>query len=448
MKRELTFAALLLAGCAHTPGRTEAIGQTARNGIVPLVDAHQHVMSPAAMALTTRQPSPPSVTVPPVLTELLSAREREVTQAGYAALYSEDALVYSEEQGRWWTGEARILDALGNFGYAFKWVPTGYALDESAGYVAGLLRTASGRDTHNFVLGVEKAADGRWRIASEMKQPIAPPTYAPVIDADRIIELLDDAGIKYGVVLSVAYWFDDPEKTVEDRAGKARPDHDWAIAETQKYPDRLVPFCGVNPLTDHALAELERCAAIRAVRGVKIHRNSKFNPANPEHLEKLRQFFRAANKHGLAIVIHLRGPARLYVEHVLPEAPDVPVQIAHMASGMSELEVFAEAISAGKPGTKNLWFDWTQALPIEDLWMHGRPGGRIGGPLAPGERERMVALMRKVGIGRILFGTDMPLPWNPSPRDWWRKTILTLPLSDDEIRDIADNTPPYLRHLK
>jgi hypothetical protein len=39
----------------------------------------------------------------------------------------------------------------------------------------------------------------------------------------------------------------------------------------------------------------------------------------------------------------------------------------------------------------------------------------------------------------------MPLPWNPTPRQWWRKTILTLPLTDNEIRDIADNKPPYMR---
>jgi hypothetical protein len=48
-------------------------------------------------------------------------------------------------------------------------------------------------------------------------------------------------------------------------------------------------------------------------------------------------------------------------------------------------------------------------------------------------------------MSQILFGTDMPLPWHPLPRAWWRKTILTLPLTDDELRDIADNEPPYFR---
>ncbi len=440
----IALACAAMTACARAMPVAAPIGVTPRNQIVPLLDAHQHLMSPTAMALNVRQPSPPPVAVPPVVADLLNAREKGVDQASYAAIFAPDAMVYAEEQGRWWTGKARILDALGNFGTGLEFVPTSYALDATAGYVAGVLRMPGGQDTHNFVLGLKKAADGGWRIGSEMKQAISPPTYAPSINAEKVIEVLDDAGIKYAAVLSVAYWFGDPEKQVENAYAKTRAENDWVIAETQKYSDRLIPFCGVSPIVDYAIAELDRCAGL-GIRGMKIHRNSKFDPSTREHREKLRQFFRAANRQGLAIVIHLRGDPQLYIDHVFPEAPDVPIQIAHMASGLPNLKLFADAIAAGKPGTQNLWFDWTQALPIEDLWMHGRPGGGIGGPVTPGERAEMVALMRAVGMGRILYGTDMPLPWNPTARDWWRKTILTLPLTDDEIRDIADNKPPYIR---
>jgi predicted TIM-barrel fold metal-dependent hydrolase len=454
-KAILLGSACLVAGCTHVASPPPAavgtasaavetpIGVTTRNQIVPIIDAHQHMMGPGALDLLKRVPSPPPVAAPAALADLLSAREKGVDEANYATMFTEDALLFAEEQGRWWTGKERILDALGNFGSELRFVPTSYAMDGAAGYVAGILRTASGEDTHNFVIGVRKAADGRWRIASEMKQEMAPSTYGQSpITAERIIEVMDDAGIRYATVLSVAYWFGDPEKPIADRWAGTRAENDWVIAQTRKYPDRLIPFCGVNPIDDYAIAELERCAAL-GVRGMKIHRNSKFRTSNPEHLEKLKQFFRAANKHGLAIVIHLRDTPEKFIDEILPEAPDVAIQIAHMGSGT--LELFADAIAAGKPGTKNLWFDWTQALPIEDLWMHGRPGGRIGGPVEPGERERMVGLMRKIGLGRVLYGTDMPLPWNPTPREWWRKTILTLPLTDDEIRDIADNLPPYVR---
>ncbi len=85
----ITLAALLLVGCANvtTPAlgpRESATPQTRmetpsakpRNEIVPLIDAHQHMMGPAAMSTLTREPSPPPVAVPEALAKLLGARER------------------------------------------------------------------------------------------------------------------------------------------------------------------------------------------------------------------------------------------------------------------------------------------------------------------------------------------------------------------------------------
>jgi predicted TIM-barrel fold metal-dependent hydrolase len=452
--RKTLLGALLLAGCTQMNASGPAtgapaaspprIGATPRNQIVPLLDAHQHMMGPAAMTTLTRQPSPPQIAVPAAIAEMLSARERGVDQASYAALFSADAQVFAEEQGRWWVGKDRILDSLGNFGAGRKFVPTSFAADQAAGFVSGILRSATGEDTHNFVLGIRKGPDGRWRIASEMKQPIMPPLYAPSITADKIIEVLDDAGMRYATVLSTAYWFGDPEKAIAaaDRLAGTRAENDWVIAQAQRYPDRLIPFCGVNPVADYAIAEMERCAGL-GIRGMKIHRNSKFDPGRPNDLEGLKRFFRAANRLGVAVVVHLRGDTRLYIDQVFPEAPDIPIQIAHMGSGWANAELFAEAIEAKKPGTRNLWFDWTQALPIAGLWGYG-PSVSLSGNVSDEGKAKVVGIMRRIGLGRILYGSDMPLAWNPTPREWWRKTILTLPLTDDEIRDMADNLPPYV----
>lgn len=442
------LAGLLLAACAHGPPATDAtsrVGVTARSAIVPLIDAHQHMMGPAAMSTLRREASPPAVSVPPPVAALLRARESGVDEASFATLFTADAQVYAEEQGRWWTGRARILDSLDNFGSPGTFVPTSYAADGNAGYVAGVLRPASGEDSHNFLLGIRKDADGRWRIASEMKQRIMPPVYAPSIDAEDIVAALDDAGIRYATVLSTAYWFGDPDKAIPREAQMAgtRAENDWVIAQARRFPDRLIPFCGVNPVADYAVAEMERCAGL-GIRGMKVHRNSKFDPARPADREALRRFFGAANRLGLAIVIHLRGDPQDYIDHVFPEAPDIPIQVAHMGSGWANARTFAEAIEAGRPGTRNLWFDWTQALPIEGLWGYG-PSEGLSGTVSAEAKAQVVGIMRRLGLGRILFGTDMPLAWNPSPRDWWRRTILTLPLTDAEIADIADNLPPYAR---
>jgi predicted TIM-barrel fold metal-dependent hydrolase len=345
----------------------------------------------------------------------------------------------AEEEGRWWKGDAKILDAIGNLPPGLRFIPKTHRVDGAAGFISGNVRRGqSSEETHSFLIGLSRSGSGPWRIASEMMMPIPPPTYAPAITADRIIEVLDDAGIRYGVVLSLGYWFGAPTDPITDRHAKTRAENDSTVAQAARYPDRLIPFCGVNPLADYAIAELERCATIPSVRGMKIHlNNSDVELTERAHVEGLREFFRAANRLRVPIVAHIGGPVETLIAEVLPAAPDIPIQIAHMASGWKNARAFADAIAAGRPGTRNLWFDWTQALPIDN--------GQYSAAAMAGARADAAATMRRLGLGRILFGSDMPLRSNATPREWWKKTILPLPLTDDEVRDIADNIPPYLR---
>ena len=98
---------------------------------------------------------------------------------------------------------------------------------------------------------------------------------------------------------------------------------------------------------------------------------------DPAHLERLKQVFRAANKHRMAIAVHMRASisrkrpygaaqAQVFLDQLLPAAPDVPVQVAHLAgSGPgyddppsdSAMEVLAKAAGQGDPRTRKLWFD-------------------------------------------------------------------------------------------
>jgi hypothetical protein len=83
------------------------------------------------------------------------------------------------------------------------------------------------------------------------------------------------------------------------------------------------------------------------------------------------------------------------------------------------LSIFADAVEAKKPGTANLWFDWTQADPVPGLWGYG-PSVGLSGTLSAAQKQEHAAIMRRLGLGRILYGSDMALSWNPTPRDWWR----------------------------
>jgi predicted TIM-barrel fold metal-dependent hydrolase len=271
------------------------------------------------------------------------------------------------------------------------------------------------------------------------------------LGAREIIPLLDSAGIRRAALLSVAYMYGSPSRTVQQEYAKVRAENDWTAAQATLYPDRLVAFCGFNPLREYALEELARCAQ-RPVpgRGIKLHfGNSDVQVDDPAHLAKLRQVFRVANERGLAIVVHLRASisrrrpygaaqARVFLEELLPLAPDVVVQVAHLAGtgpgyddppADSAMAVLAEAMQRNDPRTRRLWFDVTSVVDTG---------------ISRAQAALVARRIRQVGLERILYGTDAAIMDNLRPRQSWA-AFRSLPLTDDEIARIADNVAPYFR---
>jgi uncharacterized protein len=280
-------------------------------------------------------------------------------------------------------------------------------------------------------------------------EPPAAPV-APITSKD-LIGLLDDAGIKRAVVLSTAYIFEQSTRNVENAADKLRADNDWTSQQVAQYPGRLVGFCGLNPLKDYALAELARCAKDPNLRrGVKMHfGNAGVEYHNPQHIEQLQRVFRAANGYRMAIVVHMRSSfslklpyggdeARIFLESVVPAAPDVVIQVGHLAGGggpgdvaaHQALEVLAGAVAKGDVGAKQLYFDVTAVA---------------NSPTMTAEEAQMFATrIRQIGPERILYGTDAASGGNLPPRASWA-ALRKLPLTDAEFRTIATNVAPYLR---
>ena len=226
-------------------------------------------------------------------------------------------------------------------------------------------------------------------------------------------------------------------KAEGDEYANVRAENDWTIQEAARFPSRLVPLCSFNPLKDYALTELERCAKLPQVKGLKLHfGNSQVDVRNPQHVEKARQVFAAANERRLAIVVHLwvgeaygRQDAEIFLSQILPAAPDIPVQIAHFAGGGpgytdEALEVYAEAIAAGDPRTKNLYFDIATVADDQPDQVLRKFAERI----------------RQVGLHRVLYGTDTG---PPPARQSWLTFRTTVPLTDEEFKTIAGNVAPY-----
>lgn len=276
------------------------------------------------------------------------------------------------------------------------------------------------------------------------------PGISPVL-ADDLILLLDQAGIRRAVVLSIAYQFGNPNRPpIDDEYAKVRAENDWTRKEVARFPDRLRGFCGVNPLKEYALEELARCAKDPQLRfGLKLHfGNSDVDLDNPEHVARLRNVFHAANATRMAIAVHVRpsvtrqrpyGPsqARVFLNDVLSAAPDVPVQIAHLAGagGYDDpaidqaLSVFVEAIVKGDKRMTQVYFDASGVAGLGQ-WV---------------EKANLIATrIRQLGVSRVLYGSDGAAGENLRPREAWA-AFRQLPLTDAEFRTIEHNVAPYMR---
>ncbi|MBC8026263.1 MAG: amidohydrolase family protein [Steroidobacteraceae bacterium] len=272
-------------------------------------------------------------------------------------------------------------------------------------------------------------------LTKEMAEPGQKP-----IDAKALTAMLDAAGIKRAVVLSNAFRFGSPDAPpIPDEYARVIAENDWTAREVAKYPQRLVAFCSFNPLKEYALGELARCARDKRFgRGIKLQfGNSGVNLDDPTDIALLRRVFRAANTNGMTLVVHMRtqrpnpygaAQALSFLDEVLPAAPDVPVQIAHLAGGGGygdaamdgALDVFQAAIGRQDPRVKNLWFDIALIAGNET------------------QAPRIAQRLRALGLGRILYGSDGGDPTDPPAREMlaiWRK----LPLNPAEFRAIESN---------
>ena len=269
----------------------------------------------------------------------------------------------------------------------------------------------------------------------------------PELDGASLLRMLDSAGIQRGVVLSMGYSFGDERKAakVPDPDRATRDENDWTSQQVMLSHGRLVGFCSVNPLRESALAEIRRCLTLPGIVGLKLHfGNSGVSLRDSTVARKMEQVFALANARRKAIIVHLRSrggtnygaeDAQLFLDRLLPAAPDVVVQVAHLAGGgefpdyaEQAMDVFAGAIERGDPRARNLYFDQTTVATAETT---------------PEDGARIARMIRRVGATRVFFGSDMPVSGNPPPAEGWAIFRAKVPLTAAEMRAIALNEPPY-----
>lgn len=270
------------------------------------------------------------------------------------------------------------------------------------------------------------------------------------IDARSLIADLDAAGIQLAVVISAAHNLASASKPeTPNEYEHVQAENDWAGAQIAQYPKRLDGFCSVNPLRSYALAEIARCAKNPNLRnGLDLHfGNSDVRLDHPQDVAQVSRVFRAANRHRMTVIVHLHAnvdhhrpygakEARIFLEKVVPEAPDVAIQIAHLAGagGYDDpttdeaLQVFVKAIARKDPRMKNIYFD-VSGITLPGMWED--------------KASLIVKRIRQIGLTRVVYGSDVAIPGN-TPKEALAR-FHKLPLTREEFRRIESNITPYLR---
>ncbi|MDO8861314.1 amidohydrolase family protein [Haliea sp. E1-2-M8] len=454
--RATAFAVLALgcAACVNTAATAPAAQMPKRSqaaflpgklfqDVSPSTDHHKHLMGPAIARAASGAPLADAINVPAEIKGLLARRERSWNDPReLSSLYFADSALLSESRRGWLFGKEDIAAYLvQRFGSAYSMTPVHFLRQGDAAHLSGYYtRGAPPAQQHlgYFQLSLLRNDNG-WIIATEIPRfPIAPGER--VRTAEELVAEMDRADIRRSVVLSEAFWADGPMILLEDPYPVVMEENDWTAAQVESFPDRLVAFCSFNPVADHALDELDRCAANPTFRGLKFSFGMSGVDLNYEdHVLRLRGVFAAANQHRFPLVVHLRGgqdygaeQVRVFLNQIVSVAPDIVIQVPHLWGGeaysRAALEEFANAIEAGEHSTNNLYFDLSEI------------SAEVSQTSSTETQQEVAALIRRIGIPRMLFGSDGQDAYHS-----WRSLVGFIPLNEQEFRTITGNVAPYLR---
>lgn len=215
---------------------------------------------------------------------------------------------------------------------------------------------------------------------------------ARIATAEELIQSMDAAGVDVSVVLGFAWQEHD----------LCLRHNDYLLAAAARYPQRIIPFCVVNPLAGPgAMEEVARCAQGGA-RGLgELRPESQGYDLNGEPGGMLASL---AARHGLILLFHVTEPGghqypgkrglplsdfRLFVER----HPSLKVVGAHLGGGLPL------CLSSAK-GLENLYVD-TAAMPfLYETNVVRRALETLGGRLLMGSDYPLVSQDRQIELIR------------------------------------------------
>jgi len=256
-------------------------------------------------------------------------------------------------------------------------------------------------------------------------------------DGSAIVEYLDDIGAQRAYALSAAYLWGGlrPHETASPFAVKpdeydhVRAENDFVAAQAAAYPDRVIPFLGINPIK-------------LKMRGLKLHFwNSGVNLREDSHLERIHPVFESVAAHDISVMLHFYngrvddfgpGDGQLLVDNVLTDFPTLRICFAHFLGAGNYADVVGDTVdtliraSTDHPGlNRRRWF-----LDLAAIF-NRQARGRFPG-VTDRQLQRLGRQIETWGLANILWGSDNHKDYLTTTRDMW-------PLGADELGEVMNN---------
>jgi len=232
---------------------------------------------------------------------------------------------------------------------------------------------------------------------------------------ESLVDYMDQAHVDRSVILPLDFG------TVEEPKVGVEAYNDWIFDCAETYPDKLIPFMGIDPTRgEQALRLMRKYHSKYEPKGIKIYPPNGFYP----YEERLAPFWKEVNEMGLIVVSHAGaswGPLDeeksrpIHFIPVLDRYPDLKLIIAHLG-GKYRQDTYAMA-----KDYQNLYTDCSALQG----WLPGDPGV---------VNDRLREALSCMG-DRVIFGSDWPLFDMSCPYGGWCCFVKEQPFCSEEQRD-------------
>jgi hypothetical protein len=209
---------------------------------------------------------------------------------------------------------------------------------------------------------------------------------AELVGASRLVEAMDEHSVDRAVVFGFPW----------TREEHFRFNNDYVLEAAERFPDRLIPFCCLDPAHHGACAEIRRCldAGARGLGELAFYQSG----LDPHIIRNLASAAHLCAEASVPVMLHVNEPVghrypgkspmnlgQLY--ELLTTYPRTRWILAHLGGGLPFFGFMRKEVPEV---LARCWFD-TAAMPF--LY---RPAA-------------LRAIADAAGIERVLFGTDYPL---------------------------------------